>query len=140
MDVLKDLYEILKTFGFPVVCALGVGYAYWKATNGRIQKLEEIVASQNAENASLQDDRLARAEIYASTMKDVAVGVSSAIRENVKAAREQHSVLKTLIDTVMSLPCRHRSGEYHPRERSLSDELPVPPEDPSSDSYRRKPT
>lgn len=145
-----NIFDILKEFGFPIACAIIVGYAYWKAVSERIKKLEEIINKQGQTIGDLQNDRLKRAETYASTLKDITIKLNGTIREHSIALREHHSVireqhvvLRDLIDNLRVLPCM--TGEEETRQirkkHPSSAELPAIPEssDPSiSDIFPTK--
>lgn len=37
---MDQIASIIERFGFPIFCAISVGYVYWKSTNARISALE----------------------------------------------------------------------------------------------------
>lgn len=80
-----DIVSLLQTFGFPIVSAVVVGWAFWHATKERIAVLERLVNNQAVTIAELHEDRLRRAADYANSYAKLAEQVTEAV--------EQHNLL-----------------------------------------------
>lgn len=128
------IVDVLKTFGFPVLCALGTAWGLWLMVKDRIAILEGIVTAQGKKIDELQEDRLTRTQRFADALQASNEQMASAIREQARLSRdyhailrEQHQVMRDLIDSVRS-PGRKK----HPS----SDDLPeIPPRSDQTDLF-----
>jgi hypothetical protein len=119
-----DYVELLKQFGFPVAAAIIVGYAYWKATSDRIKKLESITTKQGATIEELQEDRLRRAEGYAHVLREIALKIGGALKEQSAATKEQSTVMREQ-HTILREAVRAFQTQCQGKRTPSSPEIPA---------------
>jgi hypothetical protein len=119
------IVDVLKTFGFPVLCAIISAWGLWLMVRDRIAILEGIVSSQGRKIDELQEDRLTRTQRFADALQSSNEQMASAIREQARLSRdyhailrEQHQVMRDLIESI-----RSQGRKKHPS----SDDLPEIP-------------
>lgn len=102
-----DYSALLEKFGAPLVgCVVLIVALRWvvfqlvKELRERITTLERIARKQDEQIEDLQQDRLMRADQYASTTRDLASRVADAMRDHNRLTRDLLAVLRRVVDQV----------------------------------------
>lgn len=134
------IVDVLKTFGFPMLCALGTAWGLWLMVKDRIAILEGIVTAQGKKIDELQEDRVARTQRFADALRSSNEQMTVAIREQARLGREyhailreQHQVMRDLIASVTDSDAGKRKSKKHPSSNDLP-EIP-PPRNDQTDLY-----
>ncbi len=139
-----------KEFGFPIVlCAVLLLAIRWqnaalvKAYTDRIRALEGLVLVLTTKVDQLEQDRIKRADDYASTLKSIALAWSAATRETNEITRNVLSVLRKLCESTATMAenLGSPSGQ-HPVRRPVTpvphhSEVPRDPAQPTTDRTSR---
>jgi len=141
--MIDQILAALREFGFPVVCALLAGWAFWRATRDRIDKLESITRKQGEKIEELECDRLERAERYANFLRDLASKMKDVLKEHTdemrewrKANRENYTVLSRLVSIIERQPCHYQK---QPSSAELRPPPELPPQDVPTDTFSPTP-